>query len=96
MGKVRGVEDFLVLDNDAKNMVMGVYWYQRMNGGSNDPNIRILDMKNFGVFMPNPLENGSDDAPEDDLMDNANVEVYPEPISEAWDQCHWISQNWTT
>ena len=39
--------------------------------------------------MPNPLENGSDDAPEDSLMDNANVEVYPEPISEAWEQCHF-------
>ena len=40
-------------------------------------------MKNFGVFMQNPLENGSDGAPEDALMDNDNVEVYPEPISEA-------------
>jgi hypothetical protein len=90
MGKVRGVEEFLVLDNDAEDMVMGVYWYQRVtNGGGNDPNIRILDMRNFGVFMQNPLENGSDDAPEDALMDNANVDVYPEAISEAWEQCHF-------
>ena len=26
MGKVRGVEEFLVLDNDAEDLVMGVYW----------------------------------------------------------------------
>ena len=66
MGEVRGVEEFLVLDNDAEDMVMGVYWFQRVtNGGGNDPNVQILDMKNFGVFMPYPLENGSDDAPED-------------------------------
>jgi len=72
-------------------MVMGVYWYQKVtNEGSNDPNIRILDMKNFGVFMPNPLENWSDNAPEDAVMDNANVDVYPEPISEAWEKCHFI------
>ena len=78
------------MDNDAEDMVMGVYWYQRVtNGGENDPNIRILDMRNFGVFMQNPLENGSDDAPEDALMDNANVDVYPEAISEAWEQCHF-------
>ena len=52
--KVRGVEEFLVLDNDAEDMVMGVYWYQIVkNSGTNDPNIRILDMKNFEVFMPN-------------------------------------------
>jgi len=35
-------------------------------------------MKNFGVFLQNPLENGSDDAPEDSLMDNTNVDIYPE------------------
>ena len=71
-------------------MVMGVYWYQRVtNGGSNDPNIWILDMKNFGIFMPKSLENGSNDFPEDALMDNANVDVYPEPISEPWEQCHF-------
>ena len=39
-------------DNDAKDMVMGVNWFQRVtNGGANDSNIRILDMRNFGVFM---------------------------------------------
>ena len=59
MGKVRGVEEFLLLDNDAEDIVMGVYWFQRVtNGGANDPNIRILDMRNFGVFLQNPLENG--------------------------------------
>ena len=39
--------------------------------------------------MPNPIENGSDDALGDALIDNANVEVYPEPISEAWEQRHF-------
>jgi hypothetical protein len=33
MGKVRGVEEFLVLDNDVKDMVMGVYWYQKSDEG---------------------------------------------------------------
>ena len=38
MGKVRGVEEFLVLDNGAVDMVMGIYWFQRVtNGGENDP-----------------------------------------------------------
>ena len=48
--------------------------------------------------MQNPHENGTDDAPEDTSMDNANVDVYPEPISEAWEQCHFnlAFQNWTT
>ena len=44
-----------------------------INGGGNDPNIRILDMKSFGVFMKNSLENGPDDAPEGSLMANVNL-----------------------
>ena len=58
MGKVQ--EEFLILDNDAElEIIMGVCWYQRVtNGGANDLNIRILDMKNLGVFMQYPLENG--------------------------------------
>ena len=91
MGKVRGVEEFLILDNDAEDIVVGVFWYQRVtNGGRNDPNIRILDMRDFGVFMQNPiLENGLDDAPKDSLMDNPNVDVYPESTLKAWEQCHF-------
>ena len=46
-------------------------------------------MKNFGLFMQNPLENGSGDAPEDALMDKANVDVYSESTLEAWEQCHF-------
>ena len=30
-----------------------------------------------------PLENGSDDVPEDALIDNVNVNIYPEPTLEA-------------
>ena len=42
MGKVRGVEQSLSWIMNAEDMVMGVYWYQRVtNGGENDPNIRI-------------------------------------------------------
>ena len=33
MGKVQGVEEFLVLDNDAEDIVMGVYWFQRVTNG---------------------------------------------------------------
>ena len=39
--------------------------------------------------MQNPLENESDDAPEDALMDDANVDVYPESSSETWERCHF-------
>ena len=76
ISKVRGHEEFLILNYDAEDIVVRVYWYQRVtNGRENDPSIRIFDMKIFGIFMPNSLENESDDAPEDSLMANANV--YP-------------------
>ena len=44
-------------------------------------------MKNFGVFMQNSLENGSDGAT-DSLTANANVDVYPEQTLETCEQCH--------
>ena len=44
LGKVRGPEEYLIFKNDAEDIVIGVYSYQR---GENDPNIRILDMKNY-------------------------------------------------
>ena len=39
--------------------------------------------------MQNPLETGANHAPEDSLMANANMDVYPEPTLEAWEQCHF-------
>ena len=71
---------------------------ERSNGGANDPKIWIMDMKNFLVFfIQNPQENGSDDAPEDALMENVNVDVY----LQFWRlgsnaTSTWIFQNWTT
>jgi len=69
-------KDFLILDNDAEDMVMEVHRYQRVTGGgANEPNIRISDMKNYGVFLENPLKNGSYDAVEDALLTNSNLNV---------------------
>ena len=46
-------------------------------------------MKKFGVFLANPLENGSDNIPEDSLISNVKVDVYPERTLEAWEECHF-------
>jgi len=86
MGEIRGVNEFLILNNNAEDMVMRIYWYQSVtNGEVNDPNIRIFDMKNFGDFMQNTLEKGSEDA----LMDNDNVDIYLESNLKAWEKRHF-------
>ena len=51
MGKVRGLEEILILVHDTEDIFGGLL----ANGGKNDPNMRILDMTNFGLFMQNPL-----------------------------------------
>ena len=61
-----------------KMLLWGLLVPMSENRGENDLNIQILDMKTFGLFMQ-ILKNGSDDAPGDLLMADANVAVYPEP-----------------
>jgi len=52
-----------------------LHWYQRVTvPGVNETNIRILNMKNYGVFLAYLLENGSDEAVNDTLLSNSNVE----------------------
>ena len=48
------------------------------------PNIQI-----FGYFCQTLLKMRQEDAPEDALMCNANIDVYSERNLEFWEQCHF-------
>ena len=62
MDKVPGQVEFLILGNDAEDIVMVVHWYQKVtNGVGNNSNIRISDMKilegtPFVHRRPKPIE----------------------------------------
>jgi hypothetical protein len=89
MGKVASVQEFLVLEEDAEDMVMGVHWHNELVGGHRANLTRIVDLDTFGVSVPNPLDSAQDEAPEYEMFEDSNVESYPIYINEDWEQCQF-------
>ena len=50
---------------------------------------KILDAKIRGLTYENPIEFGQDLAPEDDLLENSTIEVFPGLNLEPWESCHF-------
>ena len=51
---------------------------------------RLVNMDTFGTPMANPLDEIEDKAEEDNILDDANLDVYPEASeeeAEAYNQC---------
>ena len=89
MGCITATHEFLILDDDTEDMVMGVAWHKSIVGGVLGEGTRIVDLDTFGIALPNPLQNGSDDAPEDQLLEESTLDMFPEPSEENWQQCHF-------
>ena len=73
-------QDFLVLDDDADDMVMEIQWYNSVLSGFPTDHFKILDAKIRGLTHENPIESL---APEDDLLENSNIECFPDLNLEA-------------
>ena len=82
-------QDFLVLDDDVEDIVMGVQWYNSVLKGSPTDHITILDAKIRGLTYENPIEFGQYLAPEDDLLENSTIGVFPDLNLEPWESCHF-------
>jgi hypothetical protein len=78
MGCITVTHEFLILEDDIEDMFMGVAWHKFGEVA------RIVDMVTIGISAPNPLQSGSDDAPEDPLLVESTLEVCPEPSKENW------------
>jgi hypothetical protein len=60
-----------------------------MVGGYRTDMTRLVDIDTHGFSLPNiPLDMSQDLPPEDDLMGQSTVEVFPEPSGEAWENCY--------
>jgi hypothetical protein len=89
MGPHVTLQEFLVMDHDGEDLVMGVQWHTMLVGGNRAGISRIVDVNTFGVPAPNPLDSSQDEAPEDLLLDTSELEVFPEAIQEGMEQCHF-------
>ena len=69
---------------------MRIQWYSSFLGENCDDSTRLVYMDTFGTPMANPLEAIEDNAEEDSILDDANLDVYPgalEEEPEAYNQC---------
>ena len=70
-------QDFLVLDDNVEDVVMGVQWYNSVLQGSPADHIKILDAKIRGLTYENHIEFGQYLAPEDDLLKTFTIGCFP-------------------
>ena len=47
----------------------------------------IVDIRGFGIPEQVPIEFSQDIAPEDDLLENSDLDVFPSQVSEPWEFC---------
>jgi hypothetical protein len=83
------IQEFLVMDHDGENVVMGVQWHTTLVGGHRAGISRIVDVDTVVVPTPNPLDLNQDEAPEDFLLDTSKLEFFPKAIQEGMEQCHF-------
>jgi hypothetical protein len=90
MGTVADVHEFLILDDDTEDLVMGVNWHNKsLVGLFGSEMTRIVDLENAGISQPNPLDFAHDDAPEDSILEKADLDASPRAINEGWQLCHF-------
>ena len=80
-------EIFNCLDQDVKDLVMEVIWFKSIMTAKRDQITKIVDTRGFGIPEQVHIEFSQDIAPEDDLLENSDLDVFPSQVSEPWESC---------
>ena len=70
--------DFLILENDAESLVMGVQWHYFVGRGLMWRFSQNCEYRHIWIKLSNPLEPTEDKAEVDSLLDDDTIEFYPE------------------
>ena len=65
------------MDQDGEDLVMGVIWYNSVMTAKRSQITEIMDIRGFGIPEQVPIEFSQDIAPEDDLLGNSDLGVFP-------------------
>jgi hypothetical protein len=82
-------QEFLILDDDTEEIVMGVSWHRALMTEEYRGLIDIVDAEDDPRYSRRYFEVGQDEAREDRLMAESTMEVFPEFTGEAWEQCEF-------
>ena len=79
-GTFHSEQEFLILDQDGKDLVMGVIWFNSVMTAKRSQITKIVDNWGFGIPEEVPIEFSPDIAPEDDLLENSDLDVFPSQV----------------
>ena len=95
-GYVNSEQEFLILDQDGEDLVVGVIWFNSVMTAERDQITEIVDIRGFGIPEEVPIEFSQDIVPEDVYWKiliwmffpvkhlNHGNHVYLIPISRIW------------
>ena len=89
MGIKTSIQEFLILEHDTEPLVMGVQWHSSLVGGNCGDSTRLVNIAILGDHMSNSLDAIEDKAEEDQILEDANLDIYPEAVvdeTEAYNQ----------
>jgi len=66
---------------------MGVIWFNSVMTAKRSEITKIVDIRGFGIPEEVPIELSQDVAPEDELLENSDLDAYPNEVSEPWEMC---------
>ena len=99
IGIKTSIKEFLILEHDKEPLVMGVQWHSSLVGENCSDSTRLVNIWiHLVTRWANALDAIEDKAEEDQILDNANLDVYPEAVveePEAYNQCVLTLVFWT-
>ena len=80
-------QEFLILDQDGEDLVVGVIWFNSIMTAKRNQITKIVDIRDFGIPEEVPIEFNQEIASEDELLENSDLDTFPSQVSEPWELC---------
>jgi len=76
-GRFCSEQEVLILDQDGEDLVSGVIWFNSVMTAKRSEITKIVDIRGFGMSEEVPIEVNQDVAPEDELLENSDLDACP-------------------
>ena len=81
LGKFLFRKELLILDQEGEDLVIGAIWFNSVMTAQRREITKIVDIRRFGIPEEVPVEFSQDVAPEDKLLENSDLDAYPNQVS---------------
>ena len=85
-GSFYSEQEFLILDQDGRIWLSALFGLIRWWPLNRDIT-KIVDIRGFGKPEEVPIEFNRNVAPEDELLENLDLDAYRSQVSEPWEMC---------